>query len=415
MADTGKSDKTDKNEDKDIVDGTVEEIVDASGDTADAHPDDTSNVQDDVQDAEEVIEATSDKEEPEAEPEVTAIVPTPEVIKETTVVRKGGFFSMVIGGLIAAGLGFVVGKGDLIPQENLPAFLQSEQADFAPILQAQTDRIDALQAIVEDVAVQARDAAAPLPELNETVASLQSELTSMNEDLSARIDAIGTAAVAPSDGASPDVSALRAMIEEQNAKITEMVAQAEAQMTATEQTVAEIEAEAIAEAKAAEARSALGRIQASIQTGDGFAGALNDLQAASDAQIPDALVAVADNGVPSVTQLAEDFPAYARSALAAARASDADGAEGTGGRLAAFIARQTGARSVEPREGTDPDAVLSRVEAAVRDGALTDALAEIESLPETARVELADWLALAQSRVDAVAATNALSDILNSN
>jgi hypothetical protein len=70
-------------------------------------------------------------------------------------------------------------------------------------------------------------------------------------------------------------------------------------------------------------------------------------------------------------------------------------------------------RSLLPREGDDPDAVLSRVEAAVGDGRLSDALAEIELLPDVAKDKLSDWAAQVTRRKEAVAAAEALADTLN--
>ena len=78
-----------------------------------------------------------------------------------------------------------------------------------------------------------------------------------------------------------------------------------------------------------------------------------------------------------------------------------------------FIRTQLDARSLEPREGDDPDAILSRAEAATQQGRLTDALAEIEALPDVARAELSDWAAQATRRLEAVAAAQQLSEELN--
>ena len=68
---------------------------------------------------------------------------------------------------------------------------------------------------------------------------------------------------------------------------------------------------------------------------------------------------------------------------------------------------------MEPREGNDPDAVLSRAEAALREGRLTDALAELEALPEEGRAELSDWAGQAANRLAAVNAAQSLSETLN--
>ena len=72
-------------------------------------------------------------------------------------------------------------------------------------------------------------------------------------------------------------------------------------------------------------------------------------------------------------------------------------------------------RSLDPQEGDSPDAILSRAEAALRDGRLTDALAEIGSLPEQGRAELSDWVARAEMRQTAVAAAEQLTQSLTAN
>jgi hypothetical protein len=45
-----------------------------------------------------------------------------------------------------------------------------------------------------------------------------------------------------------------------------------------------------------------------------------------------------------------------------------------------------------PREGTDPDAILSRADAAVAEGRITDAIAEAAALPAEGQAALAAWL-----------------------
>ena len=81
--------------------------------------------------------------------------------------------------------------------------------------------------------------------------------------------------------------------------------------------------------------------------------------------------------------------------------------------MTSFLRSQLGARSLVPREGNDPDAVLSRVEAAAREGRMSDALAEVEALPEEGRAELAEWVSQVQSRQEAVSAAHELSAALN--
>ena len=80
-----------------------------------------------------------------------------------------------------------------------------------------------------------------------------------------------------------------------------------------------------------------------------------------------------------------------------------------------FLKRQLNVRSVVPREGDDPDAVLSRAQAAVNVGDINTALTELEALPEAGRAAMSDWLEAASARSAAQNAANALADSLNSN
>jgi hypothetical protein len=115
-----------------------------------------------------------------------------------------------------------------------------------------------------------------------------------------------------------------------------------------------------------------------------------------------------------LSDIQADFPKNARLALASSR-SEGEQPASTAGRLSAFFKAQTGARSVTPREGSDADAVLSRVEAAVKSGNLTDAMAELEILPEVGRAAMSEWTAQVTTRQEALKAIDALSAALASN
>jgi hypothetical protein len=65
---------------------------------------------------------------------------------------------------------------------------------------------------------------------------------------------------------------------------------------------------------------------------------------------------------------------------------------------------QLSLRSTAPRAGDDPDAVLSRAEAALAAGRLGEALAEVASLPAPVQSAMAGWIAQAQARAEVQAA-----------
>ena len=73
-------------------------------------------------------------------------------------------------------------------------------------------------------------------------------------------------------------------------------------------------------------------------------------------------------------------------------------------RATSFLRTQTGARSLEPREGNAPDAILSRAEAALASGDLVVTLAEITTLPAEAQPALAEWRVIAETRLAAALA-----------
>ena len=74
-----------------------------------------------------------------------------------------------------------------------------------------------------------------------------------------------------------------------------------------------------------------------------------------------------------------------------------------------------GVRSLAPREGDDPDAILSRAQAAVTAGEIEGALAEIVMLPPDGQSAMTDWVTAARARLDALAAASGLAETLNIN
>jgi hypothetical protein len=126
--------------------------------------------------------------------------------------------------------------------------------------------------------------------------------------------------------------------------------------------------------------------------------------------LPIALTNAADAGVATTAELTDAFPAAARAALATARS---EGVSGETGGIGGFLRNQFDVRSTAPQEGPGPDAVLSRAEAAIKEGRVADALAEIEALPEVVRAEMTDWTALATERAHALEAISTLSETYN--
>ena len=326
--------------------------------------------------------------------------------------RRGGFVPLVLGGFLAGAVGYAIA-----------AFATDEIAAVDPA------RIAALEEKV--AAIEPAEAAAPvdLSEIEAAQDELASDLAALGERVAA-LEAAPRPEPAPSGGpaegastATPPETASAAdplrgelqtltgavdEIRDRIAGLSDSVAANESNIAAlrdelaaridgVETAIAEAAARAddVEDEAAARAREAArNQVALALESGAPYAEPLDVL---GDPPAP--LAEPAETGVPTVAALADDFPPLAREALRAARA-EAGASEGMG----SLFRNAFNPRSLEPREGDDPDAVLSRAEAALRDGDVDAALAEIGALPEAASEILADWRARAETRVEAVSA-----------
>jgi hypothetical protein len=400
----------------------------------------------------------------------------PDTPGETVTIRQGGFWSMLFGGALAASIG-VVASPYILSSEMLegrvPAFLaptQQGEDEVATRIAAQGDRLNEIETRLDDLSGDIRtamDRPDPPPDLGDEVAGLTDSLSGVDDriagiegqiadleeqigdtegrisELGNRLTAVEDRPIPTSDGSevsSSEIESLRRRLEEQRADMeaqrsdiesltseigslgSEIETQAatiadqrealttQAENVAAMRDAAEAEEQAARDsARAALRRAALSRVQTALDTGQPFEDALTDLRE-TDVELPEALTDLAQTGVPTRSDLAESFPDAARAALSRIRnAQDGLGAVEIGD----FFRNQLGMRSLVPREGDDPDAILSRAEAAIREGRLDAALSEIENLPEDARAALDDWVARATQRQQALSGADALSDRLN--
>lgn len=396
--------------DADQAEGEVAETTEVSAETetesteADA-PTDT------VEDAEVIAETDDTAADPEPVEEPVAETPPPSA-PEPVAEKSGGtgFTAVLLGGVVAAGLGFVAAQfaGPLL-----------NSAPETPDYQAQ---MDALSKQIAELADR------PAPEPADPAAALE---TALGESLSGITDGLGAVAdqltqldgrivtlenrplvqgpaelAATIDTYERELQETRAQLAEQQALNAELLAKLDATAeTATQQLdAAAARAEAIAQS------SALLAIQAALDTGEPFANALSGL---TGTDVPEALSTVAETGVASLSQLQTTYDDAARAALSASLRDLADG--DASARISSFLKAQLGLRSLTPREGDDPDAVLSRAQAALDGGDVAGALSELDALPASGQAEMADWRATAQARVDAVAAAGDLAQTLTTN
>jgi hypothetical protein len=275
-------------------------------------------------------------------------------------------------------------------------------------------------------AAQREEIAAGLEELGGTLGQLGTrvdELAAQLEELERRpledsadpevvsaLRSYGEEVAALREEITGQTEALRAEVEEQTAANAQRIEEA-ARATEESRAAAEEEARSAAEREALAGRQqALVDIQSALESGRPFAEPLSRLDGV---EVPQALAAVAEEGVPTLAALQADFAEPARAALNAARraAQSEDPVE----RGLNFLETQLGIRSLAPQEGDSADAILSRAEDAVRNGDLRGAIEELRSLPEPALQMMADWIERAERRAAATAAADELAASLASN
>ncbi len=387
---------------KDIVDAEV--VPDKTDTASDAPASETEIVS--KADTLPEIEPVDDDKTSEQEPETSEEAKTePETPQETTqppapVAANGGLFGSVLGGVIAGALGF--GAAMLIFPDGWRT-----QDDTA--LKALESTVEAQGSVIETTA-------AAIETTKEALASEIAALSEADTALGAGIDGVNTRLeeLTQGDGTTklPDdvqilLNAQKEEISKLQATVAGMVEDAKAQIDAA---AAQQETAEQAEARV-KARGAAQQIRLALLSGEPFAEALNEVAPAVD--IPAALAAVAKDGVPTSADVSEAFPPAARAALSKAARETAG--DDTQSRLKLFLQDQLSARSLSPQEGDSADAVLSRVEAAVRAEEYLTALTEIDALPDSAQAELAEWRAQAEKRLGALDAFTAVTDALNNN
>ncbi|MCW1918969.1 hypothetical protein NX862_09390 [Rhodobacter sp. KR11] len=305
----------------------------------------------------------------------------------------------VLGGVIAAGLGF--GLAQVVPQ-GWPTQATPDPAQAQALADA-VAQVATLTASVQALQAQLADASG----LADRIVKLEAApgLDTLETRLTA-LEARPTAQGASADPAA--LAGLRAEVEAMKAQSAGVVspavqAQLDAQVKATADKLAQIEAQARETAAEGIRQAALRQIAAALDSGAPYLRAVVDLN-----DLPAVIAEHAATGLPSLPSLQAAFPDAARAALEASLKADM-GATWSD-RVKNFLRATTGARALTPQEGTDPDAVLSRAEAALARGDLTAALAEVSALPEAGQAAMADWRAQAQLRLDAEAALAALGE-----
>ncbi len=357
--------------------------------------------------------------------------------------RSGAFIGFLTGGVIAAAGGFALARyvPDGWPLRDTGALKAQveQQAAMMADLKTQIDALAAREtpdvgAELATLRAELEQKLAALPAAPDTAAladTARSAAEAALAGLETRLAAVESRPVgsgvagATGDGVSQDalaaydqeLQALKAAVESQSAagagateELKALAAATESQLAAAAAEAEKLRAEAEAAGQAAMARAAVTRILAALDAGGPFSSAVAELTETGH-EVPAVLADVAVTGVPTLPDLQRAFPDAARAALDAAL--KANMGESWTDRVASYLRTQTGARSLVPLEGNDPDAVLSRAEAALDAGQVGVALTELSALPDAAQPALAGWIAAATQREAASAAVAALSTAMD--
>lgn len=404
---------TDASDLTDITDKPVDATEHVAGTTSDRSAEDKHDATPIEEPAGSQPEATgSDTSAPESsasdtfkasEPPIAAPTPPPPPPP------KRGVFPLLLGGLLAGGIGFgahyyLFGVPDDFSAEI--ASLQRELADLRGSVAAIPDAPD-LSGIESDLA-DLRTALDEFDVSGEVAAgmdALRAEFASSDDvdrevQLVAQLNALArevsqiTQQLDTLEGAQGESATRLGGLQDEIAEIRDEIADVR---DIAERRV--VEAEASIDTSLA--RAGLEIMRAALDSGAAYPEAITLLEDAG-VTVPDALAAPAGQGVQTLESLQESFPAAARAALRSTYQEDDSG--GPAARLENFFRSQLGVRSTAPREGDDPDAILSRAGAMIAEGDLDGTLAELEALPGPAMAALAPWRDDALAHRDAHAA-----------
>ena len=373
-----------------------------------------------VEDAE-IIEEKASAPNPDAAEEPEAVADKPEdpqttdqqdidpALLESAPESQSGVtvLPMVLGGILAAAIGAAAVYFTMSIQP--PPATDDALLDRLAALEAASSQMPE-PGVFEDVITAEEQAA--FDALAIQIAAVNEKLDALDARISQLVTE-GITVVGGEDGAAvaEELARMQAALSQQRAEneavqeeLAAIAARASAEIEAAEARAAELQAAADAQAAQAVTQAAVARMVAASETGAPFSRALTELVALGASA--EALEGVAETGIPTLQQLQRSFPETARAGLS--ESLKATMGDGVGERFGAFLRAQVGARSLEAREGTDPDAILSRAEAALRSGDVETTLSEIASLPEAGQAAMADWVAQADARLSALSALDAL-------
>ncbi|HEY4408111.1 MAG TPA: hypothetical protein VGN55_25945 [Xanthobacteraceae bacterium] len=321
--------------------------------------------------------------------------------------------------------------GDSSATEARVAQLERQVVDLAGRTPANAtgDLASRLQKLEAQVTQQAKVVAAPSPDpaLTNRVASLEAQLKSQNETLSAlrqRNDSAAAANAAalndinqrlarqdPPAGQSGETAQAAAANAATIAALANRLDALEADAKTTETALAAEVAKRDAESSddhAVRIAVTAAALTAAVERGRPFAAELKAAQ--SQGPDPSALApleAFASTGVPNANALVRELTSLEPALLQAAGVRSSEG--GLLEKLQANAERLVRIRPIEEVPGDDPAAVIARIEVKAVHGDLPGALTELGNLPANVRAPAQPWIARAQARAAALAASRAFA------
>lgn len=363
--------------------------------------------------------------------------PLPASPSSITLERRGGFVPLLLGGLAAGGIGFGTAAyvlpglfpvgGDTATVATLESAVKAQADKLAALdgslgelrrAQEEQAAVAAVSAVPQTISSAIAEFAARLDALEQSVAALEDKVGAFDARLSQaeQRPVTGDAASASvleafqreMEGFRSEIAAQKQAVEAAKAEIASAASAAAAKIDAVKADAEQMRSDAEAAAREALVKGGISRIEAALDSGTSMADPIAALTAAG-VNVPAALIEQAQ-GVPTLAALRESFPDAARRALALSIREEAG--SGAWGRITAFLRSQSGARSLAPRAGEDPDAVLSRAEASLRAGDVARAIEELKALPEAGQAAMSEWVARADRRMQAGAAVAALKQLV---
>lgn len=272
-------------------------------------------------------------------------------------------------------------------------------------LSVMTANLATLTAAQEQLQAQADEEAVSGPdeEMQQAVAGLSTQTQQLRGDVDALL--LGLKSMQEAEpGAAVSLDAYQIELEALSGRVAALEDTVQTGWRAAQEdaaaAVTQAQEDARAEAQKASLLQSLAAIDEALDQGADYSASLETLRALQesgalqDVTIP-AAVEEAAAARPGLNALRSGFDDLAFAAIEADQSASSEG--GVLGGVRSLVQSQFVTRSMTPQEGESADAVLSRMEAALRSEDLGRVLQESEALSEAARAPLSEWLTALRS------------------